>query len=215
MTEDTKVQAIHEGFDWPDIIGLTLNLEQKVALGRCGNESSFHDMVASMENFETPCIFCTMKIRGDVIFNLPDNSWYIFKPPGDFNRHESELSKKFVLALKRHTDDPSTFTIQEMFDLRQCFQFLKKEFKCFAEDSGGMGYLRFGSPVWNAGTVGRHLHLNIDVPNGNASEEGLRPPIYKNLKGWTKDNMRYCKYIAVYQVGISKDDYLAAYAAQK
>jgi hypothetical protein len=215
MTEVGKVPALHEEFDWPDIDGLTLNLEQKVALGRCGNQSAFHDMVASMENHKTPCIFCSMKIRGDIIFDLPDNTWYIFKPPGDFNRHEGELGMKFVLTLKKHTGDPSTLTPQEMCDLLKCFQFLKDKFGCFAEDSGGMGYLRFGSTVWNAGTVGRHLHFNIDVPNGKESEEGLRVPIYKNREGWTKDNKRYCKYSAVYQVGMSKDDYLAAYAAQK
>ncbi len=215
MTEVTHIRTLHVTFDWPNIDGLDLTLEQKVALGRCGNESAFYDMVVSMQNHETSCIFCSMQIRGDIIFNLPDNSWYIFKPPGDFNRHEGELSMKFVLALKRHTGDPSTFTIQEMFDLLRCFQFLNKEYKCFAEDSGGMGYLRFGSTVWNAGTVGRHLHFNIDVPNGKESDDGLRVPIYKNRKGWTKDNERYRKYITIYRVGMSKDDYLAAYAAQQ
>jgi hypothetical protein len=215
MTADTKVPALHEEFEWPNVHGPSLNLEQKVALGRCGNESAFYDMVASMESHVNSCIFCSKKIRGDIIFNLPDNTWYIFKPPGDFNRHEDELSMKYVLALKRHTGDPSTFTVQEMFDLLQCFQFLKERFGCFSEDSGGMGYLRFGSTVWNAGTVGRHLHFNIDVPSGKESEDGLRVPIYKNRAGWAKDNKRYLKYCAVYRTGMSKDDYLAAYAAQK
>jgi hypothetical protein len=78
-----------------------------------------------------------------------------------------------------------------------------------------MAYMRFGSTVWNAGTVGRHLHMNIDVPRGIESEKGLRPPIYKNRADWTKDNRRYGRYIATYTAGMSKEDYLLAYTAMK
>ena len=54
MIEAAQFQAVHEGFVWPNIDGLDLTLEQKVALGRCGNESAFYDMVSSMENHTTP-----------------------------------------------------------------------------------------------------------------------------------------------------------------
>lgn len=81
MNDVAKVPAIHEEFVWPNMDGLDLNLEQKIALGRCGNESAFHNMIESMRHHVAPCVFCSLKLRGNIIFNLPSNSWYIFTPP--------------------------------------------------------------------------------------------------------------------------------------
>ncbi len=206
--EEIVQSALHEEFNWPDIADLTLTLEQKIALGRCSNKSAFYDMVESMHRHEKNCVFCSMQFRGELIFNLPLNSWYIFVPPSDFNRHESELRLKFVMVLKRHIDDPSELRIQEAVDQLECYQFLKKQYGCFSPESGGMTYTRFGSPVWNAGTVGRHLHTNIDVPSGVVGEKGLRVPIYKEREGWEKDNTRYRHFAATYKIGMTKEEYL-------
>ena len=199
-------RPIHETLEWFEVEGLSLTIEQKLALGRCSNPSAFHDMIEAMADTSNQCIFCNIaRLRGTIIFNPPENTWFIFTPPDDFNRHKGALAKKFVIVLKDHTDDPSSLSDQNMIDLLACRRWLQKNHDCFNPEYGGMCYTRFGSTIWNGGTVGRHLHENVDVPNGL---DKIRPPVYKDADDWAKENLRYRSFVLAYKHKMTKDEFV-------
>lgn len=200
---------IHENFAWPIFGGLTL--EHVIALGRCSTPEAFYDMLQAGLQAKSQCPFCDRaRLKGEILHS--NDHAYVFIPPGIFNRHEGALRHKYVIVLGRHTADNSSLSDEETLAMQECRRWLKNNRGCYGEDSGGMSYTRHGSTIYNAGTVIGHLHENVDEPNGLAE---IRPPVYKDEAGWKKDNGRLLKYLAIYLPGMSKDDYLAAYASQK
>jgi len=200
-----SVPAIHEEFDWPTIPGLTR--EHVIALGRSSSPEAFYDMLTAGKRGKHRCPFCDLKyLSGEVVY---ENQYaYIVVPPGIFNRHAGALAKKFVIVLKRHTFDPSSLSDAEVIAMQRCRRQLKKRFGCYAKGAGGASYTRHGSTIFNAGTVIGHLHENVDEPNGLAE---IRPPIYKDKKGWQKDFDRLRNYLVAYVSGMSREEYIDAY----
>ncbi len=195
----------HEAFVWPTISGLTL--EHVIALGRTSTPGAFYDMLHAGLNTKETCVFCNPALlKGEVVFD--NDSCFAFIPPGEFNSHKGSLAKKFVIVLKRHTADP-ILTDAEALGMNRCRRYLKKHFGCFAEGSGGVNYTRWGSTIFNAGTVIDHLHENVDVPNGLGE---IRPAVYKNEAGWKKDHGRLLGYLKAYEPYMTRDEYIRSHA---
>ena len=92
--------------------------------------------------------------------------------------------------------------------LHRSGRYLKKYHGCFDTNYGGISYMRYGSTIFNAGTVIGHLHENVDEPNGLAE---IRPPVYKNEAGWKKDFERLMSYLKAYEQGMTREAYLRSY----
>jgi hypothetical protein len=202
---DTAIPMIHEGFEWPTIPGLTL--EHVIALGRTSTPGAFYDMLHAGLNTKESCVFCNPHLlKGEIIYD--NDTCFAFIPPGDFNRHKGALAKKFVIVLKRHTANP-VLRDGEVLGMNRCRRYLHKKFGCFAEGTGGANYTRWGSTIFNAGTVIGHLHENVDEPNGL---DEIRPAVYKNLAGWRKDRERLRGYLIAYKPNMTRDEYIRSHA---
>lgn len=202
---DRHLLMIHEEFLWPSIDGLTL--EHVIALGRTSTPGAFYDMLHAGMNTKERCVFCNPSLlKGEIVYE--NNSCFAFIPPGDFNRHKGALAKKFVIVLKRHTADP-ILSDAEALGMNRCRRYLKKKFGCYAPGSGGINYTRWGSTIYNAGTVIDHLHENVDVPNGL---DEIRPAVYKSREGWKKDHQRLCGYLKAYEPEMTRDEYIRSHA---
>jgi hypothetical protein len=200
------VSMIHEQYVWPRIPGLTL--DHVIALGRCGTPESFYDMLQAGQEAKGQCPFCERARLKGTILHSNDHA-YVFTPPGTFNRHEGALRHKYVIVLDRHTADISSLSDAEVLAMQDCRRWLKENRGCYSEDSGGMSYTRHGSTIFNAGTVIGHLHENVDEPNGLAE---IRPPVYKDDKGWRKDYDRLQKYLVAYAKGMTREEFLQSYS---
>ncbi len=202
---DTPTLMIHEGFGWPTIPGLTL--EYVIALGRTNTPGAFYDMLHAGMNTKERCVFCNPALlKGEIIFD--NASCFAFIPPGGFNRHQGALAKKFVIVLKRHTANP-VLTDAESLGMNRCRRYLMEKFGCFAEGTGGANYTRWGSAIFNGGTVIGHLHENVDEPNGL---DEIRPAVYKNLAGWKKDHGRLLGYLKAYEPDMTREQYIRSHA---
>ena len=205
-SESGGAPMIHEQYVWPTIPGLTL--EHVIALGRCSSPEAFYDMLLAGRRAKKRCSFCqTNLLKGEIVYE--NAHAYVFIPSGTFNRHTGSLSKKFVIVLRRHTDDPSSLSDAETLSLQRCRRYLKKHQKCYQKGAGGMSYTRHGSTIFNAGTVIGHLHENVDEPNGL---DTIRPPVYKDAKGWQKDFDRLQNYLVAYAEGMTEDEYIQSYS---
>lgn len=204
--EESGPAEIHEGFVWPIISGLTL--EHVIALGRASTPGAFYDMLQAGLTAKNSCPFCdTQLLRGEIVYG--NNYAFVFIPPGDFNRHKGVLERKFVIVLKRHTTDPSTMSDNETLGMQRCRRYLKKRKGCYNSERGGVGYIRHGSTIFNAGTVIGHLHENVDEPNGLGE---VRPAVYKTKAGWEKDHKRLLGYLKAYETNMNREEYICSHA---
>lgn len=195
---------IHNEFIWPEVPGLPR--EYVIALGRCNKPGAFHNMLQSGLHPDGPCVFCNRtRLKGEIIHS--NEHAFMFIPPGDFNRHAGVLERKFVIALVRHGGVP-VFTRDELDGINECREILHKDYGCFRPGAGGILYTRYGSTVYNAGTVIDHLHENVDEPNGLGE---VRPAVYKDRAGWEKDNDRLKSYLASYRDGMTQEEFIQAW----
>lgn len=195
---------IHMEFDWPILPGLSQ--EQMICLARSGTPEQFWNMarsfLAGTNSFQNREYF-----EGEVLFENED--WFAFAPMSNFNRHQSSLRAKFIIALK-HSDpqNPNEHLPYEAFST------LSEVLKAVGYDElkklGGMLYLRFGPMEMNGGTMPAAPHFNLDIPSGNHE---IRPVLYKSRDGWRKDYDRLLTYLKVYRVGINKQAFVDAHNA--
>jgi len=143
--------------------------------------------------------------KGEVLWENRD--WWVFEPPGSYNRHQAKLAHKFIIALKHISPEKPLKTIPgpAWASLPEALEAIG--FNDF-EQEGGCFYWRFGPMIMNGGTVIDAPHINIDVPSGLGE---IRPPIYKTKEGWEKDLGRFRGYWSVYKPGMSRETFLVAY----
>lgn len=191
--------AIHDILDWPKVPGLTQG--QIATLGRSGSPAQFWGMANAY--FQGKCPFCNREhLVGEVLHE--DEHWFLLKPPGTYNRHAAKLEEKLVLVLKSgpRNGHGSNLVLPAVAWAEFGRHIARMNIHHF---NGGMLYIRFGSSLYNAGTVDEHPHWNFDVPNGN---DDVRPSVYKDEAGWKKDLARFSEYFGEYEHGILLEDYL-------
>lgn len=108
------------------------------------------------------CPFCQIDPTVNKVL-YENNSWRAWVNP--------VLGKKntalhLVIPYKRHKTHIKELSFGDGLELIDVFQWATKEFKI----EGGGVTMRFGDPLLNAGTI-RHLHCNIQVPDGNGKLE--------------------------------------------
>lgn len=108
------------------------------------------------------CPFCQINPEvNKVLYN--NDSWRIWQNPVPGKKHQA---LHLVVAHTYHLTGLDEFKGQDGVDLIDAIKWANDNFNI----PGGGIMMRFGDPLLNAGTI-RHLHFNIQVPDGTGKLE--------------------------------------------
>ncbi len=108
------------------------------------------------------CPFCEINREVNNVLNEND-SWKIWANPVAGKKNQA---LHLVIPCNRHITHVSQLTNKEGSDLIEIIRWACSAYSI----SGGGVTMRFGDPLLNAGTI-RHLHGNIQVPDGTGKLE--------------------------------------------
>lgn len=165
-----------------------LNGEHIFCLQGCRSYKQYYEM---RKRFEAGiCAFCTLPEENKIIWQ--DEHAHCWQVPEKYFRKE-ELQYHFLIAPKRHVRREEGLTDQEILSMHYAQTYIAGHYHL----PGGAYVTRFGSMIFNAGTVD-HLHKNIYVPSG---EKEFRVPLFKDPADREKNVARAAEFAKRYEAG--------------
>ena len=143
-----------------------------------GNFKQFCSTLRGILDAKEYCPFCEVQARGRRILSRT-NAWYLCE--NDFPKQGMTMR---LIIPKRHVTSPHDLSSSDWPEIGVLFAR-----ECSALLGGGL-IMRFGDPLYHAGTV-PHLHINIISPN---PIEEYRASLSKDLESRHKNFARLCMH---------------------